>query len=483
MAVEKPRKSAKFNDFEKELVARPIREIPGLIEFDLPVHGDNRGWFKENYQFAKLRELGLPADFRPVQNNISFNEKRGVTRGMHAEPWNKFISVGNGEVFGAWVDLRPGKTFGHTYSTILTPAKAIYVPEGLANGFQTLTDDTVYTYLVDAHWSPDAKYTMVNAADPALKIKWPISLKQAERSEKDLNHPLLRDVEPIQPKKVMITGAYGQLGSELAKLFPDATKIDRDTLDLTDQAALAKINWREYDLILNAAGYTNVDGAETEQGRRDTWAANATAVRNLALIAKEYNLTLVHISSEYVFDGTREVHTEDEPFAPLGVYAQAKAAAEELMPLLDKYYVLRITWAVGNGKNFVRTMYELANKNIQPKVVNDQIGRLTFMDEVARAAKHLLDTKAAYGTYNLTGDGYSVSFCEIAKEVFALAGHSRDEVTGISTEEYFANATTPISPRPHFSTLNLAKIKATGFVPRDWSEQMKEYVAKLQEEK
>lgn len=104
-------------DFEKELKVERTN-IPGLIVFDLPVHGDNRGWFKENWQRAKQTNLGLP-DFGPVQNNISYNAKKGVTRGIHAEPWDKYISIASGSVFGAWVDLRPGDSFGQVYTTIL----------------------------------------------------------------------------------------------------------------------------------------------------------------------------------------------------------------------------------------------------------------------------------------------------------------------------------------------------------------------------
>ena len=92
-------------EYEKELGVQTT-DIPGLLVFDLAVHGDARGWFKENWQRAKMCALGLP-DFGPVQNNISFNAERGVTRGIHAEPWDKYISIGCGSVFGAWVDLRP----------------------------------------------------------------------------------------------------------------------------------------------------------------------------------------------------------------------------------------------------------------------------------------------------------------------------------------------------------------------------------------
>jgi len=171
--------------------------IPGFYEIDLPVHGDNRGWFKENYQKEKMEALGLPT-FNIVQNNVSFNETKGVTRGLHAEPWDKFISVFFGRVFGAWVDLREGPTFGQTLTIELNPGKAVYVPSGVANGFQTLDDNVVYSYLVNEHWSLEAKakYTFVNFADPELGIDWP--LEPTEVSEDDRNHPFLSDVTPME---------------------------------------------------------------------------------------------------------------------------------------------------------------------------------------------------------------------------------------------------------------------------------------------
>ena len=172
-------------EFSKELSAKETN-IPGVIVFDLPVHGDSRGWFKENYQKEKMTKLGLP-EINIVQNNISFNADKGVTRGFHAEPWDKYISVATGKVFGAWVDLRPGDTFGETFTTEIDPSKAIFIPRGVANAFQALEDKTAYTYLVNAHWSAEAQseYTFVNLADETLYIKWPIPLESAELSEKD----------------------------------------------------------------------------------------------------------------------------------------------------------------------------------------------------------------------------------------------------------------------------------------------------------
>jgi dTDP-4-dehydrorhamnose 3,5-epimerase len=167
--------------------------IDGLLHIDLVVKGDNRGWFKENYQEEKFRELGFPA-FTPVQNNYSFNEQKGVTRGIHGEPWNKYVSLACGRVFSAIVDLRPGDGFGRTEQFELTTSSALYIPKGCGNSFQTLDDNVVYTYLVDAYWSADARYTMVNLFDEELAIEWPISREHTIISDKDEIHPSLATV-------------------------------------------------------------------------------------------------------------------------------------------------------------------------------------------------------------------------------------------------------------------------------------------------
>ncbi len=168
--------------------------IPGLYEINLELHVDSRGWFKENYQKEKMEALGLP-QFEIVQNNFSYNIDAGVTRGLHAEPWEKYISVANGKVFGAWVDLRQGENFGKVYSTVITPDKAIFVPRGVANGYQTLEKNITYTYLVNAHWTPEVAYSAVNLFDPELGIKWPISKLKAIISAKDINNPLIKDLD------------------------------------------------------------------------------------------------------------------------------------------------------------------------------------------------------------------------------------------------------------------------------------------------
>jgi dTDP-4-dehydrorhamnose reductase len=449
--------------------------IPGMFIYDVPVHGDNRGWFKENWQREKMLELGLP-DFGPVQNNISFNNEIGTTRGIHAEPWDKYVSVATGRIFGAWVDLRKGPSFGAVFTAELDPSKAIFVPRGVGNSFQTLEVDTAYSYLVNDHWSADAQaeYTFLNLADETAAIAWPIPLEQAELSDKDRAHPRLADVVPMAPKKSLILGANGQVGRALIAQLPGAEALDRSSFDITDPAAYEEFDWRAYDTIINAAAYTAVDVAETPEGRRASWMVNVTAAALMARVASQHRMTLVHVSSDYVFDGTAEVHTEEEQFSPLGVYGQTKAAADAIVSTVPQHYIVRTSWVIGDGNNFVRTMATLAERGVNPSVVNDQFGRLSFADDIAQAIGHLLDSAPQYGTYNVSNEGPRQSWVDIARAVYRLVGHDPQRVSGVSTAQYFAGKTA--APRPTHSMLDLSKIRASGWRPRDAAVVLEEYL-------
>jgi dTDP-4-dehydrorhamnose 3,5-epimerase/reductase len=464
----------------KQLAVRET-PIPGFRVIDLPVHGDNRGWFKENWQREKQLALGLP-DFGPVQNNISFNATAGVTRGIHAEPWDKYISVASGRVFGAWVDLREGPSFGATFSIEIDPSVAVFVPRGVGNAFQALEEDTAYSYLVNAHWSAEAQgeYTFLNLADPTAAIAWPIPLEQAELSDKDRAHPMLADVAPMPPRRTLVVGASGQLGRALEALWADRHDVDfagRDRVDLSRPESLDGIRWSAYDTIVNAAGYTAVDDAETPEGRRDAWAVNASGPARLAALAAEHRLTLVHVSSDYVFDDREGERDEHDPLGPLGVYAQSKAAGDLAVAAAPKHYIVRTSWVVGEGRNFVSTMASLARRGVEPQVVDDQVGRLTFASELARAIDHLLSVGAPHGLYNVSNGGDAVSWATIARRVFELVGSDPASVSPVSTEEYFASRTG--APRPRHSAMRLAKLEATGFTPRDQLAMLEEYVRAL----
>jgi len=453
--------------------------IDGMLLFELPVHGDNRGWFKENWQREKMTALGL-ADFGPVQNNISFNDAVGTTRGIHAEPWDKWVSVAKGRIFGAWVDLREGPGFGTVFTAELDPSRAIFVPRGVANSFQTLEPDTAYTYLVNDHWSPDATYSFLNLADETVAIDWPIPLDQAEISDKDRAHPRLADATPVPPRKTLVVGAGGQLGLALRAELGDAPHIEyatRADLDLGAGDLGDARRWRDYGTIINAGAYTAVDTAETAEGRAAAWAANATGVAALARVAAAHGITLVHVSSDYVFDGTAErPYRESDPIAPLGVYGQSKAAGDLAAATAPRHYIVRTSWVIGEGNNFVRTMASLAERGVDPRVVDDQTGRLTFTDDIARAIRHLVETRPAYGVYNVSGSGEPRTWAQIARRIYELTGHDPARVTPVSTDEYFATAAGPVAPRPRNSVLDLEKIQATGFAPAEADAQLAAYL-------
>ena len=221
----------------------------------------------------------------------------------------------------------------------------------------------------------------------------------------------------MDESRILIIGAYGQLGKALQAKYPKALAVDRDTFDMTDWGMLSEYDWSKVDVIINAAAYTNVDEAETDEGRPLVWKINAAGPGYLSKIATEHNCTLVHLSTDYVFDGTKSPHTEYEGYAPLGVYAQTKAAGDIAVSITPRHYILRIQALVGEGHNFVRIMLGLAEKNITPTVVSDQITRITFTPTLVDGIDHLLHTKADYGIYNLTNDGEPASWADIAPHI------------------------------------------------------------------
>jgi dTDP-4-dehydrorhamnose 3,5-epimerase/reductase len=449
--------------------------IPGLLTLRLPVHVDSRGWFKENWHRAKMTALGLP-DFHPVQHSVAYNGPAGVTRGVHAEPWDKLVSVARGSIFGAWVDLRAGPTFGAVHTEPVDEATAVFVPRGVGNAYQTLVDDTVYSYLVNAHWSPDAAYTHVDLADPALAIPWPIPLERAEISEKDRRHPPLARVGPVPPRRVLVLGAGGQVGSALSGAMRHAVGVSRDELDLADLSSIRRYDFSDVDVVLNAGAMTGVDAAESPQGRRQAWAVNATGVAELARAAVDGRFTLVHFSSDYVFDGTDATWSEGDPLAPLSAYGQSKAAGDLAVQVVPRHYLIRTSWVVGAGANFVRTMRHLARQGASPRVVDDQWGRLTFADELARATVHLLEAGAPFGTYNVTNSGEPMTWAAIARTVFEHEGRDPQDVVPVSTEDYVVSAPGQRAPRPTRSVLSLDKLARTGFVSEDQSVALRTFL-------
>ena len=279
--------------------------------------------------------------------------------------------------------------------------------------------------------------------------------------------------------RVVIVGARGQVGRALARRFPDAALLDREELDASDADAVARHDWTGVGLVVNAAAYTQVDAAEDPVNLAAVRGTNVDAVRHLAQVADRNGAIFVHFSTEYVFDGTHDgPMPEDLPTAPLSVYGRSKADGDLAATAIEQHYLIRTSWVVGDGHNFVRTMASLADRGVEPSVVADQVGRLTFADDLAAAVVHLVENEAPYGTYNVTGEGPPSTWAEVAEIVFEARGRSRSAVTRVSTEDYFAGKT-GIAPRPLNSMLDLSKVIATGFQPRDWRDALQEYLLGL----
>jgi dTDP-4-dehydrorhamnose reductase len=275
--------------------------------------------------------------------------------------------------------------------------------------------------------------------------------------------------------RVLVLGAGGQVGRALVAALPDATALRHLDLDIAD-AANATIDWAAYDTIVNAAAFTDVDGAQTVEGRAAAWRVNATGPAALAAICRRTGSTLVHLSTEYVFDGRSALpYPENAPVAPLSAYGASKAAGDLAVQGVERHYLVRPSWVVGEGRNFVRTMLRLAEKGVEPSVVADQIGRLTFATDLASAIVHLVASGAPYGSYHVTGGGEPASWAAVARAAFALAGRGDLRVTDTTTAEYFADKP-HAARRPRNSVLDLSRAAAAGVQLPDWRERLAEYV-------
>jgi dTDP-4-dehydrorhamnose 3,5-epimerase len=270
--------------------------------------------------------------------------------------------------------------------------------------------------------------------------------------------------------RAVILGAGGRLGRALCAALPTADPLTRADFDL---AAPTRLDWSAYDTVINAAAYTKVDQAE--QDRAAVWAANATGPANLARIALEHDLRLVHISTDCVFDGTHPGPIPETcPMAPLSAYGAAKAAGDTAVALVPNHWIIRPSWVIGAGASFARTMLGLAERGIAPIVVADQVGRPTLAGDLAAGIVALLD--AAPGTYHLTNPGDALSWADLARFVLEQAGHDPGMVTAVTSAEYYADKPGSAT-RPPNSVLDLTKATEAGVALPDWRESLAAHLA------
>jgi len=274
--------------------------------------------------------------------------------------------------------------------------------------------------------------------------------------------------------KILITGSNGMLGHDLIEVLKDKHELiltTSKTLDITDKGnTIDFILKNKPDIVINSAAYTDVDGCETNQDL--AYAVNGEGVRNLALACSEIDCPLVHVSTDYVFDGTaRNPIEEDGKIGPISVYGKSKLKGEEaILEILDKYFIVRTAWLYGiNGKNFPKTMLELSQNHSEITVVYDEVGTPTYTPDLAYGISQLIETDL-YGIYHLTNSG-SCSWCEFAKYIFEIAQKDVN-VIPVTASEFSRPA-----PRPHYSVLKNKKWADNGFEPlRDYKDAISEYI-------
>jgi dTDP-4-dehydrorhamnose reductase len=287
--------------------------------------------------------------------------------------------------------------------------------------------------------------------------------------------------------RVLVLGAGGQVGRELRRLpWPADTKLvafDRFGLDITRrEAVFATVAGERPDIVVNAAAYTAVDRAESE--RDAAWAANCAGPANIAAGCREAGIPLIHISTDYVFDGTKiGPYREDDPVNPLGVYGASKEAGERAVREgLREHVILRTAWVYSaHGHNFVKTMLRLAGERPVLRVVADQTGSPTSAADVAGAiaviARRVTDGNTAWGTYHFVGAGV-VTWHGFAEAIFELAARWRGpppHVEAITTADY----PTP-ARRPANSVLDCSRIAAAFAIePRPWRSALVEVIEEL----
>ena len=281
--------------------------------------------------------------------------------------------------------------------------------------------------------------------------------------------------------KVFVTGVKGQLGydvvNELEKRGHTAIGVDIEDLDITDAAAVDKmITEAAPEAVIHCAAWTAVDAAEDNEEKCRQ--VNVNGTENIAKVCKKLNCKMMYISTDYVFDGkgTRPWEPDDPVTTPLNVYGQTKYEGElAVRNNVEKFFIVRIAWVFGKGKNFIKTMLNLAKTHDHLTVVNDQYGTPTYTYDLARLLVDMIETDK-YGNYHATNEGGYITWYDFACEIFRQAGIDI-EVEPVNSAQYAAKA-----KRPENSRMNKQKLVDNGFEPLpDWKDALKRYLKNLEE--
>ena len=281
--------------------------------------------------------------------------------------------------------------------------------------------------------------------------------------------------------KILITGANGMLAKAVINELKDEELILTDVADLyiTNIELLRKfVEENKPQYIINCAAYTAVDKAEEQEeiARK----VNAIGPKNLAIVANEEDATLIHISTDYVFDGNLTIESaykEDDPTGPVTVYGITKRHGEEQVKAnTNQYYIFRTAWLYGQGNNFVRTMLTLSETRNELSVVSDQHGSPTYAEDLANIIGEAIEKEIPYGIYHATNEGFTTWY-DFTKTIFEYAGITC-QVHPVSTEKYIEMMNITQAKRPKNSQLSKEKLASVGIKVPTWEEALKRYLVK-----
>lgn len=280
--------------------------------------------------------------------------------------------------------------------------------------------------------------------------------------------------------KILITGANGMLANSVKRRLAKGNELictDVSELDITDLDAVKKmISEVKPEYIINCAAYTAVDKAEDNYDLAEK--INGDGPKNLAIAGKENGAVLIHISTDYVFNGDLDVsksYVEDDEVEPVTVYGKTKLHGEQgVQENTDKYYIFRTAWLYGEGNNFVRTMLKLGPTKDELNVVSDQHGSPTYAEDLANIIAEAIEKKIPYGIYHTTNQEFTTWY-EFTKRIFELA-NIKCKVNPVSTEEYIEIMKIKQAKRPKNSQLSKDKILAQGINIPTWEDGLKRYL-------
>ena len=492
---EKGRVEEKCIDYKSNVIETNLADCYIIEENKF---GDDRGYF------TSITRKQLDAlDFCDWKQDSESMSVKGTIRGLHfqKDPYcqAKVVKCINGAVLDVVVDVRKDSpTYGKYTAVELTKenGRRLYVPRGFAHGFLALTDDATFAYQVDNEYAQRLEGGIL-WNDKAINIPWDEIFKKY-----GIDNPILSDKDkdriPLEeanlnflrrPKRYLVTGVNGQLGYDIVRELKDRGEedilaLDIDDMDITNKEQVDKIV-KAYnpDVIFHCAAWTAVDKAETLDDVCRS--VNVIGTKNIADASIEVGAKLVYMSTDYVFDGTKdinELYNEEDTPNPKSVYGQTKFEGEEEVRKNPNHFITRISWVFGiNGNNFIKTMLKLADKHPQLTVVDDQIGSPTYTVDLAKLLVEMAETEK-YGTYHVNNEGYC-SWAEFAKYIMEI-NEKDTEIIPVSTEKYYEGKdTSSIAYRPRNSKLDKTKLANEFYRLPSWQDATKRYCKELKKDK